>query len=434
MSGKSDESHHNRQLSKWAADPQLLSRLASEIRQHSQPYPDLTTQGRGVDEDTRVLVYRAPKIVVQVPGHEWFGTVGSSQAVLRFPNPELWNGKLVIGATPAVRGSRSLDWLVSDLVLQRGYAYAASDKGTPGLILRDPNRQMTEWVENYEILTKAAQLVCGLIYDKSVTRTYVLGVSNGGYLTRRLLESTGDLFDGGVEWEGVFHHPDSHPLLESLSILLQNYPVFKNFRGDRTRAEQTAAQAAMIDAGLHPDSSPYWRTYYSVYWMVSLWLYGRNLDPGWKPFEQPWNNDWIKDPAVLASYPWSERKDLVRPRMERISNTGQLQKPMLSVAGNWDCLLPFPHHAEAYAQLVKSSGRAAYHRLYEIHGGNHVDGLLRTELGRQQPVLPYFEAAFHYVEDWVERSVEPPQSGFFQRIEEFYPHHRTDLYSLGKDE
>jgi acetyl esterase/lipase len=92
---------------------------------------------------------------------------------------------------------------------------------------------------------------------------------------------------------------------------------------------------------------------------------------------------------------------------------------MLSVAGNWDCLVPFRHHAVAYADLVKSQGASHNHRMYEIMCGNHVDGMLRSERGRQQPVQPYFEAALYHLEDWVERGVEPPASGRFEQIEVF---------------
>lgn len=406
-----------------------MTKTPEEIVKSKKWVSDLTTKTRKAHEDAEALADRPPRVDEVVPGYECLGQVGTSQAVLRFPQPEQWNGKLVVGATPALRSSQSLDWLVSDLVLQRGYAYAASDKGTPGLVLRDPNRQMTEWVDNYQLLTGLAQETCDALYHHPVARTYVTGVSNGGYLTRRLLECFPELFDGGVEWEGVFWHPESNHLLVTLPVMVKYYPVFRNFHGDATRREQGLAYSKLLEAGLNSDSSPYWNTYYSVYWIISLWLYGRNLDPSWEPFAEPWSDSWLRNPEDLANYPRLERKEVVAARMKSIANTGLLRRPLLSVAGNWDCLLPYRFHAKAYSDLVAQVNAAAYHRLYEIERGNHVDGLLRVDRGQQQPVLPYFEAAFRHLENWVENEIEPPNSGRFSHIQELYPRKFGSLYS-----
>lgn len=156
-----------------------------------------------------------------------------------------------------------------------------------------------------------------------------------------------------------------------------------------------------------------------VYWVVSLWLYGRSFDPTWEPFSLPWSNEWLRDPSPLADYPWQERLGIMAERIAPIANTGKLAKPMLSVAGNWDCLVPYRHHAAAYAEAVQKQGAGELHRLYEIQGGNHVDGMLRNSLQGQQPVQPYFEAALYHLEDWVERGKLPPVAGLYERVEDF---------------
>ena len=389
------------------------------IREHLLPVGDLTTKGQGVNSDAEPLVFQPPRINAEVPGVKWEGLLGQAKAVIRLPEPSRWNGKVIIGATPAVRNEFSLDLLLSDLVLQRGYAFAACDKGTPNITLRDPKRSIGEWESHYQLLTNITQQLVKEFYDRPIQRTYISGVSNGGYITRMMLERHPELFDGGVEWEGVLWHPDSQHLLRELPIYLANYPVYRNWRGDRTRHEKNAAFERMTAAGLHPLSEPYWEQYYMMYWIVSLWLYGVTIDPSWEPFLAEWNNDWLKDPSELADYPIESRSVMIQEKIASISIFGDLQKPLLSIAGNWDCLVPFEHHAKAYERLINSNGNSHLHRLYEIPRGNHVDGLLRTQLGRQQPVQPFYEAAIFHLENWVENGILPPPSASYEHITDF---------------
>ncbi|CAM3947418.1 tannase/feruloyl esterase family alpha/beta hydrolase [Alicyclobacillus pomorum] len=391
-----------------------------------QQVTDLTTNGVGVDADAHPLVAHRPRIHRAIPGRLWTGTIGGARAVLRLPDKSFWNGKLMIGATPAVRNEFSLDLLLSDIVLQKGYAYAACDKGTPQLVLRNPTRQMTEWPENYRKLTEVAGNCVEQVYGTSAEKVYISGVSNGGYITRVMLERFPELYDGGVEWEGVLWHPESRHLLTCLPVYVEQFPVYANWRGDRTDRERNQALEHLVEAGLHPDSHPYWAQYFMMYWIVSLWLYGRNLDPDWTPFTAEWDNAWLQDPTPLL-YPWRERQGVLKARIEAIANTGRLTKPLLSVAGNWDCLVPFRHNAQAYASLVAEHGAGAFHRLYEIHRGNHVDGMLRTNRGDQQPVHPYYEAALNYLEHWVEHGVQPPDSGKYETVGAFAAN--MDLYT-----
>ena len=53
-----------------------------------------------------------------------------SRFVIRFPDE--WNGKLVITGPPGVRGQYANDFIIGDFVLEKGYAYAATDKGNSG--------------------------------------------------------------------------------------------------------------------------------------------------------------------------------------------------------------------------------------------------------------------------------------------------------------
>lgn len=382
---------------------------------------DLTTRALPDNPDASALVYQKPEVRKAVPGAIWTGQIGTANGLIRLPKKELWNGKLMIAGTAAVRTEYCLDYLLSDIVLQRGYAYAACDKGTPGLTLRDPERSMSEWSGNYEKLTNEAIRLVQNFYQEPLKRVYISGISNGGFITRRMLEEYPQLFDGGVEWEGVLWHPDYRHFLTTIPEYLDWYPIYRNFRGDRTVQERSTALEHLTDAGLHPLSDPYWDKYYQTYWALTLWLYGRGLDPDWEPFKPEWSNAMIGEKSPLVNYPWQERSEHLRKSIQPFANTGSIGKPLLSVAGNWDCLIPFKHHAKGYADLVGKQGKGNLYRSYEIARGNHVEGLYNEYLGDQQCVHPYYEAALQHLENWVEKSIEPPVSGYYEHIDAFAP-------------
>jgi len=381
--------------------------------------PDLTTRTAGVNADAEALVYGPPSVQRAVPGKLWQGLIGQAKAIIRLPDADHWNGKLMIGGIPAVRNEYALDLILGDIALQRGYAFATCDKATPGLTLRDVNRSMAEWEISYRALTEQARKMVVEQYGTKPLRTYIAGISNGGYVTRIMMERHPELYDGAVEWEGVLWHPNTRHLLTTLPICVKDYPIYCNWRGDRTTRERDAALHRLLDAGLAKASTPFWDVYFMIYWVVSLWLYGRSLDPDWAPFAAEWTNDWLRDPSPIADYPWQERIAVLEARIAPIANSGKLTKPMLSVAGDWDCLVPFQHNALAYADLVEKQGAGLHHRMYEIARGNHVDGMLRSGRQGQQLGQPYFEAALYYLEDWVERGIAPPASGRFEEIGAF---------------
>src|SRR3712207_7217118 len=52
--------------------------------------------------------------------------------------------------------------------------------------------------------------------DHPPRRTYLAGISNGGYLVRWQLENRPELYDGGVDWEGPLFTPDGPNLFTYL--------------------------------------------------------------------------------------------------------------------------------------------------------------------------------------------------------------------------
>ena len=65
------------------------------------------------------------------PGALIKGTLKEDQQgrfLLRLPKE--WNGKLVVGGASGTRSEFNGDLVISDYVLQKGYAYASQNKGT----------------------------------------------------------------------------------------------------------------------------------------------------------------------------------------------------------------------------------------------------------------------------------------------------------------
>ena len=59
-----------------------------------------------------------------------------------------------------------------------------------------PAQPLLEWHERVSQLTVAAKQVVALRYGTAPRRTWMTGISNGGYLTRWQLEKRPELYDG----------------------------------------------------------------------------------------------------------------------------------------------------------------------------------------------------------------------------------------------
>ena len=380
--------------------------------------PDLTTKGQGLHPDA-LQVAPAPPAPWQasepVPGHQLRGTLdGHGRYVLRIP--DRWNGRLVVAGTPGTRTEFAGDLNFSDYVLPKGYAYLAGDKGdtSGGLIggarptpkspespygfdfaLLRWSPTMKGWVDSLIGLTHFAQEQLALLKERRPERTYLLGISNGAYQVRRALETVHDLYDGGVDWEGVHWRVEGPNLFTHLPTALHNYPLYADPASEPATRE--AARQSILAARFPPDSEELWRTYHDAYWGVTQWLYARKLDPAYDG-----------DPA---GYNWARRPPWVHARVAELATTGQIARPLISLHGTLDCLLPPALHAVPYADMVRAIGRASLHRLYLVERANHVDNFAAVlPHAHLEPLLPHVRRAFDLLVDWVERNREAPPS------------------------
>ena len=330
-----------------------------------------------------------------------------AQFVIRLPDN--WNGKLVITGAPGVRRQYAIDYLISDWVLARGYAFASTDKGNSGTnFQRDgvaPGDAIAEWHQRVTELTLAAKAVVQQRYGRAPAFTYMTGISNGGYLTRHAIENRPDLYDGAVDWEGVLWRPEGPNLFTFMPVALKNYP--------RYRLGDPFAYQAMLDAGFAKGSEFIWEHHYGVYWDLTQRTYREEMDPsfdGTLDAGIPFCQSGI--PYCDADYVYSARPQAVKDAVNRIALTGRIGKPMITLHGDLDSLLPIGPNSDAYAEMIRKQGRGHLHRYFIVQGGNHVDQLYDVFPGKLRPIAPCYRAAFEALEQWVEtRGQHKPPEG-----------------------
>ena len=336
-----------------------------------------------------------------------------AQFVLRLPDD--WNGGLVVSGAPGTRTQYANDFIIGDWVLARGYAFASTDKGNSGgSFYTDgsrPGDAIAEWHRRVSQLAAAAQHAVRTRYGNGPERTYMFGISNGGYLTRWQLENRPDLFDGGVDWEGTLFRDPGPNLLTYLPAALRHYPAYAA-TGDQE------AHDALIEAGFQPGSEFLWPYHYGVYWDLTQRIYREELDPGFDgelqagiPFCQSGT------PSCDADYDYASRPDAVHEAVKRVSLDGSIERPMLTVHGTMDALLPIRTDSDVYDRMVERARRSDLHRYYRVEDGTHVDSLYSTYPDRIRPLLPCAREAFVALERWVQQGTPPPVDSTLSRPE-----------------
>jgi len=353
-----------------------------------------------------------------------------AQFVIRFPDPEHWENRLVITGAPGLRGQYANDHIIADHVLKKGCAFASTDKGNSGLRFysadREPGEAVAEWHKRIEQLTQAVKEVAKEFYGTE-PRTYITGNSNAGYLTRYALENDRDdaLYDGGVDWQGPLwtdpDGPNSDPedkgpnLLTFLPQALKYYPHYP----------LRMARNAMMRAGFESEQDFLWEYYFNIYWNSTERVFREEFDPYYPGASIDYNYEERINPPPQAPPLAHKQAQEIKEAVRRVSLTGDIKKPLITLHGTLDALLPITKSSDKYAELVERAGHSDIHRYYRIEGGTHVEGLydytgldprnpdykLRDRFREKlRPMLPCYKAAFDRLVDWVENEVSPPNS------------------------
>jgi hypothetical protein len=374
-----------------------------------------------------------------VPGLQVTGGMADdpdARWVLRLPNQ--WNGRLVVGVPGGFRSEFMGDYIFSDFVVQQGSAYVSTNKGMLNFFvtdpvtdpvacrlspppaatsilfthfyLNDPRDTLREWFRSTLEATDVAKMSATARYGRNPDRTYLFGISNGGHVVRRLLAESPGHYDGGIDWEGVYWAPPGPNILIDLPVALRNWPSYRDSGLSRT----SPGYEAMLAAGYPPDifaSSPplppntfspllnsLWETHLNNYWEVTTCVFAQELDP---LYGEEWED---------YDYPARRKPYHLSPRVGQISTDGNIARPLITLHGTMDALLPLTRHARPFRQAVVGAGKASLHRLYEVQNGNHIERYRQSccNFTHLEFIQPHAHRAFQLLVDWVERSIAPP--------------------------
>lgn len=318
-----------------------------------------------------------------------------AQFVLRLP--DRWNGGLVVSGSPGTRRQYANDRAIADFVLSKGYAFAATDKGNTGVAFyhdgRRPGDAVAEWNNRVTQLTIAAKVVVAQRYGRLPARTLAAGISNGGYLVRWQLENNPWLFTGGVDWEGTLWRTAGPNLFTFLPAAMREYPAYA--------AGSEQAHQNMLAAGYAPGSEFLWPFHNQVYWDLTQRTYREEFDPtfdGDLDAGIPYCASGT--PTCDADYDYPSRP-AAKHAVSRMALTGRIGKPLITLQGTLDTLLPISQSGDVYADMVRAKGRAPLHRYHRVENGNHTDGLVDVYPDRLVPMAPHFQAAVTELEQWL---------------------------------
>jgi len=201
---------------------------------------------------------------------------------------------------------------------------------------------------------------------------------------------------------------------------------FNDYATSGFNAGSTAAKNIMA-AGYPPDivsatgTGTLWGNYWGSFWEVTQCQWQKRLDPAYDTYG-----------SGVGNYNYVARLSMsdVGAQLASFATTGAIQRPLITVAGTMDGLLPIDHHARAYARKVAEAAKAQRtngngaddaripYRLYEVQNGNHIENYKqpsptttpRPFFPQLEFIQPHAQKAFDLLVDQVERNVTLPPS------------------------
>jgi hypothetical protein len=311
--------------------------------------------------------------------------LGSGSADKRFVIrvPDKWNGSLVIGAHGGSGGDAvdragkvyattetALDDVIGDYVFRNGFAYASVDRdGIGGNLEGAVLTVMFLARVDVELLKR---------FNLMPDRRYLVGMSAGGGITRRIAEDDKGVVAGAL--------------------------IIAGAGGDVI----TRLDRQMRMAPLWPLINP------QTHWGIS------NSDPKVVAYSEA-----IGTPvAARRLWPYTGASAGAPPTTGTVENsTAKPSIPVIEVVGTWDDLVI--REIRAYADRVEPKDR---HRLYQVEGVWHMSGdddgvqgfqynaETRLKLGKDvadamgegPSYIPTVREAFDHLVRWVEKGIAPP--------------------------
>jgi len=402
---------------------------------------------------------------IQVRGRFADDPTGEARFLLRFPTE--WNGRLVVAGASGTRSEDNGDFAWSDYVVQKGYAYASQNKGVLNLKIvslasptqpaddplacrlnpasqiwvhffdNDPAKPFTQWTQYMIEGARLAQRAVEAAYHRHARHSYAVGTSNGGYQVRRAMEEAPELFDGGVDWEGTFIDP------RGPNVLIDLPPAIANFAAYAASGFDPSSLAArnIVAAGYPPDlvtgTTSLWGLYWGQFWEVTQCQWQKRFDPTFATYDGGPNNI-----DGTGGYDYAGRvaaDPTIASRVAAVATTGRIKRPLITVTGTMDALLPIQRGARAYEALVRRAAcehhgdhhdhhgdcdgdrddrrghgehdddRGAPYRLYEVQNGNHIE-TFKTTFPQLELIQPHAQRAFDLLVDHVEHDARLPPS------------------------
>ena len=149
-----------------------------------------------------------------------------------------------------------------------------------------------------------------------------------------------------------------------------------------------------------------WGRYNAQFWEVTACQWQERFDPTYPTYT-----------AGLGNYDYFARFVLpgVFDSVAAVETTGKIKKPLITVAGTMDALLPIKRQARAYEAAVNASRggnndqRNAQYRLYEVQNGNHIESFV-FPFPQLVVIQPHAQKAFDLLVDHVESQAPLPPS------------------------